>query len=34
MKVDREDIEGGFYERMYGLQGKRGTWWTGAAWHT
>ena len=34
MKVDRVDIEGGFYERMYGLQGKRGTWWTGAAWLT
>ncbi|RPB20179.1 putative FAD dependent oxidoreductase [Terfezia boudieri ATCC MYA-4762] len=34
MKVDRADIEGGFYERMYGLQGKRGTWWTGAAWLT
>lgn len=34
MKVDRADIEGGFYERMYGLQGKRGTWWTGAAWFT
>jgi len=34
MMVDRADIENGFYERMYGLQGKRGTWWTGAAWVT
>ena len=32
LTVERADIEGGFYRRMYGLQGKRGTWWTGAAW--
>jgi len=32
MMVERADIEDGFYRRMYGLQGKRGTWWTGAAW--
>jgi len=31
MKVERADIEGGFYGRMYGLQGKTGT---GMAWLT
>lgn len=31
--VDAEDIESGFYDKLYGLQGYRNTWWTGAAWH-
>lgn len=31
--VEAEDIESGFYDNLYGLQGYRGTWWTGAAWH-
>ncbi|KAL5376897.1 hypothetical protein DPSP01_010163 [Paraphaeosphaeria sporulosa] len=27
-----EDIKRGFYETLYGLQGERNTYWTGAAW--
>ena len=34
LTVPKESIEGGFYKRLYALQGTRGTWYTGAAWHT
>ncbi|CAK4034815.1 Beta-cyclopiazonate dehydrogenase [Lecanosticta acicola] len=27
-------IRSGFYRDLYGLQGYRNTWWSGAAWHT
>ncbi|KAK4216898.1 hypothetical protein QBC37DRAFT_77706 [Rhypophila decipiens] len=30
--VDRQDVEAGFMTRLNDLQGKRGTWYTGAAW--
>ncbi|KAF1948584.1 FAD/NAD(P)-binding domain-containing protein [Byssothecium circinans] len=29
--VGKEEIEGGFYDKLEGLQGKRSTYWTGAA---
>jgi hypothetical protein len=32
LHVDAEDIRGGFYRKMYALQGHQNTWWTGAAW--
>lgn len=32
MKVGSDEIAKGFYAKMYGLQGRRGTWWTGGAW--
>ena len=32
--VSKQEIEKGFYRKLYGLQGKRDTWWTGAAFHT
>ncbi|OKP13973.1 Beta-cyclopiazonate dehydrogenase [Penicillium subrubescens] len=34
LTVSQDLISGGFYERLYGLQGYRGTWYTGAAFHT
>lgn len=34
MYVDSEDIRNGFYKDLYGLQGQRNTYWTGAAWVT
>ncbi|KAL4779943.1 hypothetical protein BJX76DRAFT_364817 [Aspergillus varians] len=33
LHVGAGDIRGGFYRELYGLQGYRGTWYTGAAWH-
>ncbi|KAK4222652.1 beta-cyclopiazonate dehydrogenase [Podospora fimiseda] len=30
--VDVEEVRDGFYQKLYGLQGRRGTWWTGGAW--
>lgn len=33
LKVGADAIKAGFYEKMYALQGVRGTWWTGAAWN-
>ncbi|KAL8959555.1 MAG: hypothetical protein Q9183_005609 [Haloplaca sp. 2 TL-2023] len=32
--VSAEEIEKGFYNRLFGLQGERKTYWTGAAWVT
>lgn len=32
--VPAKAIAGGFYKDLYALQGRKGTWWTGAAWHT
>ncbi|KAE8450512.1 hypothetical protein EG329_006243 [Mollisiaceae sp. DMI_Dod_QoI] len=34
LQVSADDIRGGFYKKLYGLQGKRSTWWVGATWHT
>lgn len=34
LTVSPEKIRGGFYKQLYGLQGYRGTWYTGAAFHT
>ena len=33
LRVSREAIAGGFYKRLYALQGQRHTWYTGAAFH-
>lgn len=33
MSVGAEAIRNGFYRELYGLQGKRNTWYTGATWH-
>lgn len=33
LTVSREAIAGGFYKRLYQLQGRRNTYWTGAAFH-
>ncbi|KAK4179112.1 hypothetical protein QBC36DRAFT_86095 [Triangularia setosa] len=30
--VGKEKLEGGFIQRLNGLQGRRGTWYTGASW--
>ncbi|KAK4677429.1 hypothetical protein QC764_405410 [Podospora pseudoanserina] len=30
--VTKEKLEGGFIQRLNGLQGRRGTWYTGASW--
>jgi hypothetical protein len=30
--VNSEDTKNGFYKKLYALQGKRNTWWTGATW--
>lgn len=32
MYVEAEDIRSGFYSQLYGLQGQRNTYWSGAAW--
>ncbi|RAH43192.1 NAD(P)-binding protein [Aspergillus brunneoviolaceus CBS 621.78] len=32
LQVSGEDIENGFYERLYALQGEMNTFWTGSAW--
>lgn len=32
LRADEKDIKNGFYRDLYGLQGKKGTFWTGAAW--
>ncbi|KIJ27447.1 hypothetical protein M422DRAFT_271356 [Sphaerobolus stellatus SS14] len=32
--VSKEQIAAGFYKELYGLQGARRTWWSGAAFHT
>jgi hypothetical protein len=34
MVVRPGDIANGFYRRLYGLQGRNGTFYTGAAFHT
>ncbi|GME26905.1 putative amine flavin-containing superfamily [Neofusicoccum parvum] len=34
MVVGADAVAGGFYRRLDALQGYRGVWWTGAAWHT
>lgn len=34
MYVEAEDIRAGFYKQLYGLQGQRNTYWSGAAWVT
>ncbi|ORY60729.1 putative FAD dependent oxidoreductase [Pseudomassariella vexata] len=34
LMVGNEAVRDGFYERMYGLQEQRGTWFAGAAWMT
>lgn len=31
-RVTREDLEAGFIQSLYALQGQRSTWYTGAAW--
>ena len=33
LKVNKEAIKAGFYRSLYGLQGFKNTWWTGAAWN-
>ncbi|KAK7534844.1 uncharacterized protein J3D65DRAFT_629158 [Phyllosticta citribraziliensis] len=32
MTVGVQDVEAGFYGKLMALQGRRATWWTGAAW--
>lgn len=32
MEVSKEAYKNGFYKRLNALQGKKNTWWTGAAW--
>lgn len=34
LTVPTKAIAGGFYKSLYALQGRRSTWWTGAAFHT
>ncbi len=34
LSVDADAVKDGFYRDLYSLQGKKRTWWTGAAWHT
>lgn len=34
LHVSAESIANGFYQSLYKLQGKRRSYWTGAAWHT
>ncbi len=34
LMVSNEAISGGFYEKLFALQGKRNTFYNGAAWHT
>ncbi|KAJ6436977.1 restless-like transposase [Purpureocillium lavendulum] len=31
-RVSVADIQGGFFQKLYQLQGRRSTWWTGGAW--
>ncbi|KAJ5584787.1 uncharacterized protein N7459_004587 [Penicillium hispanicum] len=33
LRVSADEIKSGFYARLNQLQGRRRTWWTGAAWH-
>lgn len=33
LTVSEDAVRDGFYERLYGLQGARGTYWTGASFH-
>ena len=33
LQVSADEIESGFYERLFKLQGRRRSFWTGAAWH-
>lgn len=32
MHADAEELKRGFIQRMYSLQGRKNTWWTGGAW--
>jgi hypothetical protein len=32
LEVSATEIQRGFYRRLYGLQGKTSTWWSGATW--
>lgn len=32
LRVDGEALRAGFVQEQMALQGRRGTWWTGAAW--
>ena len=32
MRVPVDAVKGGFYNDLYALQGRHGTFWTGAAW--
>jgi hypothetical protein len=32
LQVSGKEIRDGFYQRFYGLQGERNTWWAGATW--
>ncbi|OCK84768.1 FAD dependent oxidoreductase [Lepidopterella palustris CBS 459.81] len=32
LRVSADAVKGGFYGKLYALQGHRQTWWTGAAW--
>lgn len=34
LTVSVQEIQSGFYKKLYALQGPRATWWTGAAFHT
>lgn len=34
LTVSKEAIAGGFYKKLYNLQGQRNTYYTGAAFHT
>ena len=34
LTVSKEAIQGGFYKKLYALQGQQHTWYTGAAFHT
>ncbi|KAI1418739.1 FAD/NAD(P)-binding domain-containing protein [Hypoxylon sp. FL1857] len=34
LMVSNEAIKGGFYEKLFALQGQRNTYYSGAAWHT
>jgi hypothetical protein len=34
LTVPKAAIAAGFYTKLYALQGRKNTWWTGAAWHT
>lgn len=34
VRVDAADVAAGYYRDLYALQGRRNTWWTGAAWQS